>query len=211
MIEQVRERQSVISNYESRFLQVRAIIEKQDAELRAAHSTLEAVRGQLQTEEAKGQQLRERLDAHELQSAAHMEQLHAKAEQTSVENTDRFKKQLQDFEQKLLEKEKWLEAMQIRHQADLQALTDGKDKEVGALQEQLQTTYRDMAQEIEALQQKIIEVTHDTEVQNKMSKHQLTSSEDQHKLLSEHIAKLQGIIQSKTEVCQGLDLQNAAL
>ena len=206
MIEQVRERQSVISNYESRFLQVRAIIEKQDAELRAAHSTLEAVRGQLQTEEAKGHQLRERLDAQELQSKANMEELHAKVEQSSVENTDRFKKQLQDFEQKLVEKDKWLEAMQIRHQADLQALADSKDKEIGALQEQLQTTYRDMAQEIESLQQKIIEVTHDNDMKIKMSNHHLTSSEDQHKLLNEHIAKLQGIIQSKTEVCQGLDL-----
>ena len=171
MIEQVRERQSVISNYESRFLQVRAIIEKQDAELRAAHSTLEAVRGQLQTEEAKSHQLREQLDAQELQSKANMEELHAKVEQTSVENTDRFKRQLQDFEQKLVEKDKWLEAMQIRHQADLQALTDSKDKEIGALQEQLQTTYRDMAQEIESLQQKIIEVTHDNDMKIKMSNH----------------------------------------
>ena len=92
MIEQVRERQSVISNYESRFLQVRAIIEKQDAELRAAHSTLEAVRGQLQTEETKGEQLRERLEAQELQSKANLEELHAKVESTAVENTDRFKK-----------------------------------------------------------------------------------------------------------------------
>lgn len=45
VIEQVRERQSVISNYESRFLQVRAIIEKQDAELRVAHKTLDDMRG----------------------------------------------------------------------------------------------------------------------------------------------------------------------
>ena len=61
--------------------------------------------------------------------------------------------------------------MQIRHQADLQALTDSKDKEIGALQEQLQTTYRDMAQEIESLQQKIIEVTHDNDMKIKMSNH----------------------------------------
>ena len=40
MIEQVQERQSVVSNYESRFLQVRSIIEKQDAELKGAHETL---------------------------------------------------------------------------------------------------------------------------------------------------------------------------
>ena len=44
VIEQVRERQSVISNYESRFLQVRSIIEKQDAELRQAHTNMEQLR-----------------------------------------------------------------------------------------------------------------------------------------------------------------------
>lgn len=47
LIDQLRERQSVISNYESRFLQVRSIIEKQDAEIRGAHETLETVREQL--------------------------------------------------------------------------------------------------------------------------------------------------------------------
>ena len=53
VIEQVRERQSVISGYEQRFLQVRSIIEKQDAELRAAHGTLESLRDQLAAEEGR--------------------------------------------------------------------------------------------------------------------------------------------------------------
>ena len=62
-----------------------------------------------------------------------------------------------------------------------------------------------MANEIQQLQQKIIEVTHDNDMKIKMSNQHLISSEEQHKLLNEHIAKLQGIIQSKTEACQSLD------
>ena len=53
----------MITNYESRFLQVRSIIEKQDAELRAAHSTLDSVRAQLKTEEQKGALMRERMQS----------------------------------------------------------------------------------------------------------------------------------------------------
>ena len=82
---------------------------------------------------------------------------------------------------------------------------------MSALQEQLQTTYKDLSVEIETLQHKLIEVTHDNDLKLKMSSQQLLSSEEQQKLLNEHIAKLQGIIQSKTEMCQGLDIQNNAL
>ena len=62
MIDQLKERQSVINNYEQRFLQVRSIIEKQDAELRSSHLTLQGVREQLATEEAKAQTLKEKLE-----------------------------------------------------------------------------------------------------------------------------------------------------
>ena len=62
MIEEVRERQTVIANYESKFLQVRSIIEKQDSELRQAHSSLQEVRESLQTEEARTRTLQERIE-----------------------------------------------------------------------------------------------------------------------------------------------------
>ena len=57
-------------------------------------------------------------------------------------------------------------------------MTDSKEREVSALQEQLQTTYKDMASEIESLQQKIIEVTHEHDLKLKMSSQQLLSQED---------------------------------
>ena len=62
MIEEVRERQTVIANYESKFLQVRSIIEKQDSELRQAHSSLQEVRESLQTEEARTRTFQERIE-----------------------------------------------------------------------------------------------------------------------------------------------------
>ena len=40
---------------------------------------------------------------------------------------------------------------------------------MSALQEQLQTTYKDMSSEIETLQHKLIEVTHDHDLKIKMS------------------------------------------
>jgi len=62
LIDQLKERQSVINNYEQRFLQVRSIIEKQDAELKSSYLTLQGVREQLATEEAKTQTLKEKIE-----------------------------------------------------------------------------------------------------------------------------------------------------
>ena len=51
-----------------------------------------------------------------------------------------------------------------------------------------------MASEIESLQQKVMEVSNDKEVKVKMSQQQLLSSDESHKLLNDHVAKLQAII-----------------
>ena len=101
-----------------------------------------------------------------------------------------------------------MEGLQIRHQQELSHMTDMKDQEIAALQEQLQSTYRDMASEIDSLQQKVMEVSNDKELKVKMSQQQLLSSDESHKLLNDHIAKLQAIIQSKAEMNASLDQQN---
>ena len=133
LIDQLRERQSVLSNYESRFLQVRTIIEKQDAEIRSSHETLETVREQLASEEAKTRELTAHIETLSKENREQLAHLNLRAEESSADAHERFKRQLQEFEQKLTEKEKWLEAMQIRHASDLQAITDTKDKEINGL------------------------------------------------------------------------------
>ena len=52
----------MVSSYESRFLQVRSIIEKQDAELRAANANLQTVREQLASQEDIARTLSGRLE-----------------------------------------------------------------------------------------------------------------------------------------------------
>ena len=94
MIEQVRERQSVITNYEERFLQVRSIIERQDAELRAAHTTLETVRDQLATEEDRGRSLQAQIEDIQRESKTALNEINARVEMSSAENTDRYAKQI---------------------------------------------------------------------------------------------------------------------
>ena len=137
MIEQMRERQSVITNYEERFLQVRSIIERQDAELRAAHTTLETVRDQLATEEDRGRSLQAQIEDIQRESKTALNEINARVEMSSAENTDRYAKQIQDFERKLQEKDKFMEGLQMRHQQELSHMTDMKDQEIQALQEQI--------------------------------------------------------------------------
>ena len=66
--------------------------------MRAAHQTLESVRGQLETEEAKSAQLAQKIHDTELEAKQNVHEINARVEQSSAENTDRFKKQLQEFE-----------------------------------------------------------------------------------------------------------------
>ena len=51
-----------------------------------------------------------------------------------------------------------------------------------------------MSAEIELLQNKLLEVTNEQEMKVKMSQQQLVSSDEQMRLLNEHIAKLQDVI-----------------
>ena len=68
-----------------------------------------------------------------------------------------------------------------------------------------------MQAEIEILQQKILEVTSERDMKERMTSQQVDSSKDQQRLLNEHIAKLQSIIESKTEMNSTLDSQNQTL
>ena len=89
-----------------------------------------------------------------------------------------------------MEKDKRMEAQQINHTSELEALEHRKDLEIAALQEQITTTYKDMTGEIETLQQKLIEVSNEQDYQTKCANQKLVGSEEQHKLLTEHIQKL---------------------
>lgn len=85
----------MISNYESRFLQVRSIIEKQDAEMKAAQSTLESLRDQLASEEQKSRSLRDRIAEMERSYRSSLEEAKYQHNLSNESQTERFKKQMQ--------------------------------------------------------------------------------------------------------------------
>ena len=62
---------------------MRSIIEKQDSELRQAHSQLQQVRDTLQGEESKGRMLQEKIDKLELAGKQAVAEMSEKAEQAS--------------------------------------------------------------------------------------------------------------------------------
>ena len=51
--------------------------------------------------------------------------------------------------------------MRIQSRQEVTRVTETKDKEIAQLQEQLQSTYKDLTGEIDQLQTKILEVTND--------------------------------------------------
>ena len=69
--------------------------------MRAAHTTLESVREQLAGEEDRTRTLQAQLGDMERESKTALNEINARVELSSAEHTDRFKKQIQDFEQKL--------------------------------------------------------------------------------------------------------------
>ena len=82
----------MISNYESRFLQVRSIIEKQDAEVKTANASLTQVRENLVAEEDKSRKLQEKIDEMKREFKSEISQANLRAEESSEELSQRYSK-----------------------------------------------------------------------------------------------------------------------
>lgn len=115
---------------------------------------------------------------------------------------------MEDFERKILEKEKWFESLKMQEYSDLHKLVSDKEKQVFSLQEQLSTTYQDLQGEVEAVSRQLKEAQNETLVKERMLKSQQRAHDEQTKLHTDHIDKLKGIIASKTDMNTQLDLQN---
>jgi hypothetical protein len=86
--------------------------------------------------------------------------------------------QMRDFERKIMEKEKWYEAMKIQEYADLHKVISEKEKEVFSLQEQLSTTYKDLSFENDTLRKQIIEISNESALKDRMLKSQALAHDD---------------------------------
>ena len=64
---------------------------------------------------------------------ASLEEASSNAYATAEQATDRFKRQLREVEQKLQERDKHMEALQILHAQDLESVEQRKDQEIASL------------------------------------------------------------------------------
>ena len=115
---------------------------------------------------------------------------------------------MEEFERKILEKEKWFESLKMQEYSDLHKLVSDKEKQIYSLQEQLSTTYKDLTGEAEAIERQLKEAHNETQVKERMLKSQQKAHDEQTKLHTDHIEKLKGIIATKTDMNTQLDLQN---
>ena len=90
---------------------MRSIIEKQDAELRDTCGTLDHVREQLGQEEERTRDLQSELENLKLQHKTEVAELLGRQDDINEVNAHRQDSQIQEFNRKLKEKEKFIEAM----------------------------------------------------------------------------------------------------
>ena len=133
--EKLKERQGVIESYEQRFLQVRGIIEKQDAELRDTCGTLDKVREQLAHEEAQVRVLQSEMENLKLAQKTEIAELLERQDDLNEASAHRQDTQIQEFSRKLKEKDKFIEALQMSHGQAISDLAQSKDSEISQLQD----------------------------------------------------------------------------
>ena len=157
--DQVQERQKVIENYEGRFLQVRSIIEKQDLELRAAHENLDVIRGQLAEEQDNVINKEKEIERQKLENKIELEEAKTAAETLRADLQVKFDVQQVQFEQRLKEKEKWLESLTVQHNLEITRLQEIHAKELTEVRESISRSQTDGNSELDSLKQQLIEKT----------------------------------------------------